>query len=90
MIDFKRCERGAEGLFYRDRWMFGVERRISEKIAKNAGSFLSYLVVDDDDFFCSFFGAVLSSAGMHVKTVCTDPSQILDAMKKFKPELVSY
>lgn len=78
---------GAEGYFIKPLDVQALSARISEKIAKNAVRSYRILVVDDDDFFLSFFDAVLSSAGMHVKAIM-DPSQILDAMKKFKPELV--
>ncbi len=78
---------GAEGYFIKPLDVQALSARISEKIAKNAVHSYRILVVDDDDFFLSFFDAVLSSAGMHVKAIM-DPSQILDAMKKFKPELV--
>lgn len=78
---------GAEGYFIKPIDVQALSARISEKIAKNSVHSYRILVVDDDDFFLSFFDAVLSSAGMHVKALI-DPSQILDAMKKFKPELV--
>lgn len=78
---------GAEGYFIKPVDIQALSARIDEKIAKHTVRAYRILVVDDDEFFLSFFDAVLSSAGMHVKSIL-DPTEILDAMKKFKPELV--
>ena len=78
---------GAEGYFIKPIDVQALSVRIDEKIAQNAVRSYRVLVVDDDEFFLSFFDAVLSSAGMHVKALI-DPTQILDAIKKFKPELI--
>lgn len=78
---------GAEGYFIKPIDVQALSVRIDEKIAQNAVRSYRVLVVDDDEFFLSFFDAVLSSAGMHVKALM-DPTQILDAIKKFKPELI--
>jgi DNA-binding response OmpR family regulator len=78
---------GAEGYFIKPVDIQALSARIDVKIAKHTVRAYRILVVDDDEFFLSFFDAVLSSAGMHVKSIL-DPTEILDAMKKFKPELV--
>lgn len=78
---------GAEGYFIKPIDLQALSVRIDEKIAQNTVRSYRILVVDDDEFFLSFFDAVLSSAGMHVKALM-DPTQILDAIKTFKPELV--
>jgi DNA-binding response OmpR family regulator len=78
---------GAEGYFIKPVDVQALSVRIDEKIAKNTVRSYRVLVVDDDEFFLSFFDAVLSSAGMHVKSLI-DPTQILIAIKKFKPELI--
>ncbi|MBR7799355.1 response regulator [Undibacterium fentianense] len=78
---------GAEGYFIKPIDVQALSVRIDEKIAKNTVRSYRVLVVDDDEFFLSFFDAVLSSSGMHVKALM-DPTQILDAIKKFKPELI--
>lgn len=78
---------GAEGYFIKPIDLQALSVRIDEKIAQNTVRSYRVLVVDDDEFFLSFFDAVLSSAGMHVKALM-DPTQILDAIKTFKPELI--
>lgn len=78
---------GAEGYFIKPIDAQALSVKIDEKIAKNTVRSYRVLVVDDDEFFLSFFDAVLSSAGMHVRSLI-DPTQILDAIKKFKPELI--
>ncbi|MFZ6820108.1 response regulator [Undibacterium sp. Ji22W] len=78
---------GAEGYFIKPVDVQALSVRVDEKIAQNTIRSYRILVVDDDEFFLSFFDAVLSSAGMHVKGLI-DPTQILDAIKKFKPELI--
>lgn len=78
---------GAEGYFIKPIDAQALSVKIDEKIAKNAVRSYRVLVVDDDEFFLSFFDAVLSSAGMHVRSLM-DPTEILDAIKKFKPELI--
>lgn len=78
---------GAEGYFIKPVDAQALSARIDEKIAKNTVRSYRILVVDDDEFFLSFFEAVLSSAGMHVKALI-DPTEILIAIKKFKPELI--
>lgn len=78
---------GAEGYFIKPIDVQALSVKIDEKIAKNTVRSYRVLVVDDDEFFLSFFDAVLSSAGMHVRSLM-DPTQILDAIKKFKPELI--
>lgn len=78
---------GAEGYFIKPIDVQALSVKIDEKIAKNTVRSYRVLVVDDDEFFLSFFDAVLSSAGMHVRSLM-DPTQILDAIKRFKPELI--
>lgn len=78
---------GAEGYFIKPVDVQALSVRIDERIAQNTVRSYRVLVVDDDEFFLSFFDAVLSSAGMHVKALM-DPTQILDAIKRFKPELI--
>lgn len=45
------------------------------------------LIVDDDEFFLSFFESVLLGEGMLVRSL-SDPTGVLDAIKKFHPELL--
>ncbi|MBC3874849.1 response regulator [Undibacterium flavidum] len=78
---------GAEGYFIKPVDVQALSVRVDEKIAQNTIRSYRILVVDDDEFFLSFFDAVLSSAGMHVKGLI-DPTQILESIKKFKPELI--
>jgi DNA-binding response OmpR family regulator len=78
---------GAEGYFIKPVEVQALSTRIDERIAKNTVRSYRVLVVDDDEFFLSFFDAVLSSAGMHVKSLI-DPTEILETIKKFKPELI--
>lgn len=78
---------GAEGYFIKPIDIEAVSARLDEKISK--GEVLGYriLVVDDDEMLASYYEAVLGSAGMHVHMI-TSPLEILDALKKFKPELI--
>lgn len=78
---------GAEGYFIKPVDIQALSARIDEKIAKNTVRSYRILVVDDDEFFLSFFDAVLSSAGMHVMPLI-DPTKILESIKTFKPELI--
>lgn len=78
---------GAEGYFIKPLDAQALSARIDEKIEQNTVRSYRVLVVDDDEFFLSFFDAVLSSAGMHVKGLM-DPKQVLETIKKFKPELI--
>jgi DNA-binding response OmpR family regulator len=78
---------GAEGYFIKPLDIEALSARLDEKISK--GEVLGYriLVVDDDEMLASYYEAVLGSAGMHVHMI-TSPVEILDALKKFKPELI--
>lgn len=78
---------GAEGYFIKPLDLEALSARIVEKISK--GEVLGYriLIVDDDEMLASYYEAVLGSAGMHVHMI-TSPLEILDALKKFKPELI--
>ncbi len=78
---------GAEGYFIKPLDLEALSARLIEKISK--GEVLGYriLVVDDDEMLASYYEAVLGSAGMHVHMI-TSPLGILDALKKFKPELI--
>lgn len=78
---------GAEGYFIKPLDAQALSVRIDEKIEQNTVRSYRVLVVDDDEFFLSFFDAVLSSAGMHVKGLM-EPTQVLETIKKFKPELI--
>lgn len=78
---------GAEGYFIKPLDVQALSVRIDEKIEQNTVRSYRVLVVDDDEFFLSFFDAVLSSAGMHVKSLM-DSTQVLETIKKFKPELI--
>lgn len=78
---------GAEGYFLKPLDMEALSIKIDEKIAKNEVLAYRILVVDDDEMLASYCEAILSSAGMHVNTI-NDPVEILDALKKFKPELI--
>lgn len=78
---------GAEGYFIKPLDIEALSARLDEKISK--GDVLGYriLVVDDDEMLATYYEAVLGSAGMHVHMI-TSPVEILDALKKFKPELI--
>lgn len=78
---------GAEGYFIKPLDAQALSVRIDEKIEQNTVRSYRVLVVDDDEFFLSFFDAVLSSAGMHVKGLM-EPTRVLETIKKFKPELI--
>jgi DNA-binding response OmpR family regulator len=78
---------GAEGYFIKPLDVQALSVRIDEKIEQNTVRSYRVLVIDDDEFFLSFFDAVLSSAGMHVKSLM-DPTRVLEIIKKFKPELI--
>ncbi|MBC3907006.1 response regulator [Undibacterium umbellatum] len=78
---------GAEGYFLKPLDADALSARIDEKIARNEVMAYRILVVDDDEMLASYYEAILSSAGMHVKSI-NDPVEVLDALKKFKPELV--
>ncbi|MBX9901724.1 MAG: response regulator [Burkholderiaceae bacterium] len=78
---------GAEGYFIKPLDFNALSTRIDEKISKNEVLAFRVLVVDDDEMLGSYYDAVLSSAGMHVEAI-SDPSKILETMKRFKPDLV--
>jgi DNA-binding response OmpR family regulator len=78
---------GAEGYFIKPLDIEALSVRIDEKISKNEVLAYRILVVDDDEMLASYYEAVLSSVGMHVQMI-TSPLEILDALKKFKPELI--
>ena len=78
---------GAAGYFLKPLDVEALSAKIDEKIAKNEVLAYRILVVDDDEMLAAYFDAILSSAGMHVRSI-NDPSEILDSLKKFKPELV--
>lgn len=78
---------GAAGYFLKPLDAGALSAKIDEKIAVNEVLAYRILVVDDDEMLASYYEAILSSAGMHVKAI-NDPSEILDALKKFKPELI--
>ena len=78
---------GAEGYFIKPLDIEALSARLDEKISKNEVLGYRILVVDDDEMLASYYEAVLGSAGMHVYMI-TSPLEILDALKKFKPELI--
>jgi DNA-binding response OmpR family regulator len=78
---------GAEGYFIKPLDIEALSARLDEKISKGAVLGYRILVVDDDEMLASYYEAVLGSAGMHVHMI-TSPLEILDALKKFKPELI--
>ncbi|BBB59263.1 hypothetical protein UNDKW_0990 [Undibacterium sp. KW1] len=78
---------GAAGYFLKPLDVEALSAKIDEKIARNEVLAYRILVVDDDEMLATYYDAILSSAGMHVKAI-NDPSDILDSLKKFKPELV--
>lgn len=78
---------GAEGYFIKPLDIEALSARLDEKISKNEVLGYRILVVDDDEMLASYYEAVLGSAGMHVHMI-TSPLEILDALKKFKPELI--
>lgn len=78
---------GAEGYFIKPLDIDALSARIDEQMSKNEVLGYRILVVDDDEMLASYYDAVLSSAGMHVSMI-TSPVEILDALKKFRPELI--
>lgn len=87
---FQRLEavrEGAEGYFIKPVDVADLSARIDRQISKNAVLGYRILVVDDDELQAAYYDAVLSSAGMHVLSI-SDPVEVLDAIKKFKPELI--
>lgn len=78
---------GAAGYFLKPLDVEALSAKIDEKIARNEVLAYRILVVDDDEMLAAYFDAILSSAGMHVRSI-NDPSEILESLKKFKPELV--
>jgi CheY-like chemotaxis protein len=78
---------GAAGYYIKPLDVESLSLKIDERIADNEVSAYRVLVVDDDETMIYFYDAVLSSAEMRVKTL-TDPSEILEVMKSFKPELL--
>ncbi len=78
---------GAEGYFCKPVDFNALSIRIDQKISKNQILAFRILVVDDDEMLSTYYEAVLNSVGMHVEAL-NDPSQVLDAMKRFKPDLV--
>lgn len=78
---------GAEGYFSKPVDFNALSIRIDQKISKNQILAFRILVVDDDEMLGTYYEAVLNSVGMHVEAL-SDPSLVLDAMKRFKPDLV--
>ena len=78
---------GAEAYFLKPVDVQALSHRIDENIASAGQRAYRILIVDDDEFFLSFFESILSSAGMHVRSLL-DPTKTLDAIKKFNPELL--
>lgn len=78
---------GAEGYFNKPVDFNALSIRIDQKISKNQILAFRILVVDDDEMLGTYYEAVLNSAGMHVEAL-SNPSLVLDAMKRFKPDLV--
>ena len=78
---------GADAYFLKPLDADALSAKIDEKVAKNEVLGYRILVVDDDEMLAAYYEAILSSSGMHVQSI-NDPSEILDSMKKFRPELV--
>ncbi|MFZ6657306.1 response regulator [Undibacterium sp. TJN19] len=78
---------GAEGYFLKPLDVEALSAKIDEKIARNEVLAYRILVVDDDEMLAAYYEAILSSAGMHVISI-NNPGEILDTLKKFKPELI--
>lgn len=78
---------GVDAYFLKPVDVQALSHRIDENIASAGARAYRILIVDDDEFFLSFFESILSSAGMHVRSLL-DPTKTLDAIKKFNPELL--
>ncbi|MES2103480.1 MAG: response regulator [Pseudomonadota bacterium] len=78
---------GADGYFIKPLDVEALSARIDEKIAKNEVHAYRVLIIEDEESQAAFYDAILSSAGMHVKAI-NSPAEVLDVMKKFKPELI--
>jgi DNA-binding response OmpR family regulator len=77
----------VDGYFIKPVDIAALSQRIDDKISRREIRAYRILAVDDDVLLSEFYQAVLSLAAMQVK-VLNDPSQILDALHSFKPDLI--
>jgi DNA-binding response OmpR family regulator len=77
----------VEGYFIKPVDITALCDRIDDKISRRKIRAFRILAVDDDVLLSEFYQAVLSLAAMQVKVV-NDPTQILDALHSFKPDLI--
>jgi DNA-binding response OmpR family regulator len=77
----------VDGYFIKPVDITSLTDRIDDKISRRKIRAYRILAVDDDVLLSEFYQAVLSLAAMQVK-VLNDPSQILEALHSFKPDLI--
>lgn len=77
----------VDGYFIKPIDIAALTDRIDDKISRRKIRAYRILAVDDDVLLSEFYQAVLSLAAMQVK-VLNDPSQILEALHSFKPDLI--
>jgi DNA-binding response OmpR family regulator len=77
----------VDGYFIKPLDIAALSNRIDDKISRRKIRAFRILAVDDDVLLSEFYQAVLSLAAMHVK-VLNDPTQILEALHSFKPDLI--
>ncbi|MGZ5818980.1 MAG: response regulator [Burkholderiaceae bacterium] len=77
----------VDGYFIKPVDIAALSDRIDDKISRRKIHAYRILAVDDDVLLSEFYQAVLSLAAMQVK-VLNDPSQILDALSSFQPDLI--
>jgi len=64
-----------------------LEKAVHHLVAIRQGGRARVLITDDDEFFANTIGVVLRNEGIIVKTL-NDPSQILETMQEFPPDLL--
>ncbi|HEY8100819.1 MAG TPA: response regulator [Burkholderiaceae bacterium] len=77
----------VDGYFIKPVDTAALSDRIDDKISRRKIRAYHILAVDDDVLLSEFYQAVLSLAAMQVK-VLNDPTQILEALHNFKPDLI--
>jgi DNA-binding response OmpR family regulator len=77
----------VDGYFIKPLDIAALSNRIDDKISRRKIRAIRILAVDDDVLLSEFYQAVLSLAAMHVKAL-NDPTQILEALHSFKPDLI--
>jgi DNA-binding response OmpR family regulator len=77
----------VDGYFIKPVDIAALSNRIDDKLSRRKISAYRVLAIDDDVLLSEFYQAVLSLAAMQVK-VLNDPSQILEALSSFRPDLI--